>query len=146
MKSARDVEVLSARAAISAYIALAGFWIVLALVFVALAVAERAHGMVSGAAIALAVGLAWIVWLRGFRLEIGNGKIEYRDGFYKSVIVALSEVRETKNAWVEWKLPGRHLRVPRLVIVYGPRAERLAVNAKPFARQDIQRALTLLRN
>jgi hypothetical protein len=123
---------------------LAGFWFVLALVYAGLALADRRHGE-AGVLVPLVVGFMWIAWLRGFRLEIGNEKLEYRDGLYKSVAVPLSGIREVKNAWVEWRFLGRLLRVPRLVIVYGSQVDRLAINAKPFRKDDIQLAIDLLR-
>jgi hypothetical protein len=143
--SERVAVVVSARAAISSYIVLAGIWIVLAVVYAGLAFATRGHGMNIGGLVALGVGLIWVAWLRGFRLEVGEGKLEYRDGLYKSVAVPLSEIREVKSAWVEWRILGRTLRVPRLIIVYGPQSNRLSINTKPFRRHDIQLAIDLLR-
>lgn len=142
MKSRESASVvLSVRAAISSYIILAGVWIILAVVIVA----DRRHGGNILGLVSIGVGLIWIAWLRGFRLEIGAGKLEYRNGLYKSVIVPLGEIREAKNAWVEWRRLGRVLRVPRLVIVYGAQANRLCINTKPFRRHDIQLAIDLLR-
>ncbi len=101
--------------------------------------------MQAGVIVPLVVGSIWIAWLRGFRLRIGAGKLEYRDGLYKSVEVPMSEIKDVKSTWVEWRFLGRLLRVPRLVIVYGPEVNRLAINMKPFRKHDIQLAMDLLR-
>jgi hypothetical protein len=145
MSSPVGTSSLLARAAVSAYIVLAGIWFLLALTFLAFFLNDHRPGMGAGVLLPLAVGMLWIGWLRGFRLEVGKDKLSYRDGLYRSTVIPLSEIREVKNAWIEWRLLTRALQVPRLVVTYGSKRSRLAINAKPFRRQDIQHAVEILR-
>lgn len=145
MSSPESVAMVSARAAISSYIVLAGFWYLLALVYAVLAVAGRGRGMEIGVIVPFVVGTIWVAWLRGFRLRIGAGKLEYRDGLYKSVEIPLCEIKAVKSTSVKWRFLGRLMRVPRLVIVYGLEVNCLAINTKPFRKHDIQLAINLLR-
>jgi hypothetical protein len=145
MNSPVGTSSVLARAAVSAYIVLAGIWFLLAFAFLALFLSDHRPGMGAGVLLPLGVGMLWIAWLRGFRLEVGKENLSYRDGLYRSTIIPLSEIREAKNAWIEWRLLTRALRVPRLVITYGSKRSRLAINAKPFRRQDIQHATEILR-
>jgi hypothetical protein len=73
-------------------------------VFLALFLRSHPPGVGAGVIISLAVGISWIVWLRGFRLEIGNEDLSYRNRLYRSMIVPPSEVREVKNTWIDWTL------------------------------------------
>ena|ERR1700733_5187205 len=136
---------LQATAAFSSYVVLSGIWFVLALTFAVLALGSHRPGVQAGVAISLAVGLLWVCWLRGFRLQIGIKNLEYRDGLYRSVVVPVCEIKEVKNSWVEWRVLSRLLRVPRLIVVYGNPTQYLFINTKPFSRQKIHRAIELLR-
>jgi hypothetical protein len=140
-----DIPVFSARAAVSAYIVLAGFWLLISFMIFLLDLRRHPPGTDWGAIVPLGVGALWIVWLRGFRLEVSQGDLSYRDGLYRSTMVPLSDIREAKNTWIGWKLLTRKLQVPRLVVTYGSKSDRLAINAKPFRRQDIQRVIEILK-
>jgi hypothetical protein len=138
-------RVLVARAAISSYVVLAGVWFLLSLTGAVFCIGLHRSGMATGIVLPLAVGMMWAGWLRGFRLEIDDQSLRYRDGLYKSVAVPRTEIQDVKNAWIEWKLLTRAVRVPRLLIIYGSRRSRLAINAKPFRRKEIQQAIEILR-
>jgi hypothetical protein len=101
--------------------------------------------MKPGVVIPFAVGMMWVGWLRGFRLEINKNSLRYRDGLYRTVAVPVKEILEVRNTWVEWRLLTRSLRVPRLVVAYGSSGHRLVINTKPFLRRDIRRAIDMLR-
>src|SRR5712671_5234427 len=135
---------MTARAAISSYIALMGIWVVLGLVIEWLALNRPGRNDQLFATLCLFVSLLWFIWLRGFRLLLDRNRIEYRDGFYRSLSLSLDDITDVKNSWVAWSMLGTKLRAPRLLLVYGPR-EYIAVNTKPFKRQDIQFIMQELR-
>jgi len=145
MISTHDTPVLQACAAFSSYIVLAGIWFLLAFIGLALLLRSDLSSMGAGVVLPLAVGMLWVGWLRGFRLEVGKENLSYRDGLYRTTGVPLSEIRDVRNTWIEWRVLTRALRVPRLVIAYGSNRHRLTINAKPFRRKDIQRAVEILR-
>ena len=133
-----------ARAALSSYVALMGIWVLLGLGYEALAFSKPGHNMHLGGAICLLASLLWFFWLRGFRLFLNHDRIEYRDGLYRSFILALDDISDVKNSWVERSRLGRKLSLPRLLLVYAPR-KHIAVNTKPFRRQDLQVIMQVLR-
>jgi hypothetical protein len=119
MNSPHSTPVIQARAAASAYIVLAGIWFLFAFIGLALLLRSDLPSMGAGVILPLAVGMLWVGWLRGFRLEVGKENLSYRDGLYRTTVVPLSEIRDVKNAWIEWRVLTLALRVPRLVIAYG---------------------------
>lgn len=135
---------LLARASYSAYVALWAAWFILALINIALYLKNRPPGVGTTIIILLLVGVGWITWLRGFRIAISDERLAYRDGLYKSITIPLDEVCNAKMGWTEWQILTRILKVPRLLVTYGANDEVLAINAKPFHRKDIKRALELL--
>jgi fatty acid desaturase len=119
MNSTHGTSVLQARAAVSAYIVLAGIWFLLAFSFLALFLSDHRPGTGGAVFVPLGVGMLWVGWLRGFRLDVGQENLSYRDGLYRTTVVPLREIRDVKNTWIEWRVLTRALRVPRLVISYG---------------------------
>lgn len=135
---ANDKLALSIRATPSAYVALAGFWFVLGILY--LLVWRGGNG---GAFVSITVGVLWVLWLGGFRLTVYDRSVVYRDGFYRSTRISRADISAVKNTWVGWTLLGREIRIPRMVIDYGV-ASHLAVNTKPFARRDIRSVIDLM--
>jgi hypothetical protein len=125
---------VTARAALSSYLVLSGVWFLFSIGYEFLALSRRGSGLHAIGILTFAIGVLWVLWLRGF--------LEYRDGLYRSTSVPLKEITEAKNTWIEWNVIGRHLRVPRLVICYGNRNQRVLVNAKPFKKDDLRRVLS----
>jgi hypothetical protein len=145
MNSTHGNSVFQARAAVSAYIVLAGIWFLLAFLFLALFLSKHRPGTGAAVVVPLGVGMFWVGWLRGFRLDVGQKNLSYRDGLYRTTVVPLNEIRDAKNAWIEWRILTCSLRVPRLVIAFGSKRNQLAINAKPFRRKDIQHTMEMLR-
>jgi hypothetical protein len=123
---------VSFTAATSAYLVLSGVW--LAFGFLCEVFAWRSppgSGWHEAAALCFGIGALWVAWIRGFRIRFNEGVFEYRDGFYRCTSIAFVQIRGVRKSWIEWKLLGRHLRVPRLVVDYG-QGDSLAINMKPF--------------
>jgi hypothetical protein len=129
---------IEGRAAVSAYLVLGAPFFLLAMGCAIVAWKHPERNAQTGAAICFLAGVLWAAWVRGFRIRITADQIEYRDGFYRSVTVPLNTIREVKNTWIEWKTFGRHLQIPRLVIVYGNDRRLAAINTKPFKRRDLR--------
>ena len=128
---------ITARAALSSYIALMGIWMLLGLGIEWVAFNRPGRNDQYFAALCLVISLLWFIWLRGFRLFLYRDRIEYRDGFFRSISLSLKDITDVKNSWVAWSMLGTKLRAPRLLLVYGPR-KYVAVNTKPFWRSDLQ--------
>jgi hypothetical protein len=82
--------------------------------------------------------MLWFVWLRGFKIVIADDVLYYRDGLYHTVTLDLRDVKNVRNSWIQWARLGRQVSVPRLVITYGTPPKQLALNIKPFRREDLQ--------
>jgi hypothetical protein len=127
---------LDAHSSLAGYIVLAGLWAALGLFFTWIQYQKPESNSWQGAAICLGVAFTWVVWLRGFRLRVHDGVFEYRDGFYRTLRCQVAEIEDASTARVSWRLLGRSLRVPRMVIsVRG--AEPIRINVKPFSRADL---------
>lgn len=134
---------VDAHASPTAYFALAAFWIAMGMFYPFLAILKDRPQLWTGAAIALAVGVLWIAWIRGFRLTIDEQQLVYRDGIYRSTKVPLGTINNVRSARVGWTPVDFGLKFPRLVITYGS-GRRLAINTKLFRRHDIQNVVSLL--
>jgi len=138
LTSTKDSEgpSLEARAAVSSYVVLGGFWFVIAVANWVLALINRMTDLALVAFLSCLIGLLWVCWLKGFRLRINNGQLQYRNGFYSSVTVPLAEITDFRSTWVETKVLGQALRMPRLVVAYD--ARRILINTKPFRKEDLR--------
>lgn len=94
---------LSARAALSSYFVLAGIWIGLGVAYTASALADADRELYTVSILCISVGSLWIVWLRGFKLRIIAGVLEYRDGLYRSVRIPAENITEVKFASLKWR-------------------------------------------
>ena len=128
---------LVARAATSAYIALSGIWFIFGGLYLVLAHYRPKAGACGVVALCTAIGFLWVVWLRGFRLTLSDGILEYRDGFYRVTRVKLDDIIDVKNTWVR----NSRMPIPRLSIKFRPENAELLINVKPFQRYAI-RAIT----
>jgi hypothetical protein len=134
-----------ARAAPSSYFALAGIWFVLGMAYGLLALSRPLQGMLVPLALCISCGVAWIIWLRGFRIRISPSKVEYRNGLYNLIVIPLNEVTEVQNTYVEWKILTRSVRAPRMVVIYGKQSDRVTINIKPFRNEDVRTLLNILK-
>ena len=134
---------LESRAAASAYLALGGPCLLLSIIGGIIAWKHPERELEAAAATVFSVGALWVIWLSGFRIRITGQKIEYRNGCYRLVALSLHEVIEVKRTWIEWSTFCRRVQVPRLVVV-GSTGRFIAINPKPFKRQDLQRVTDLI--
>lgn len=131
-------ETIEARAAFSAYVMLAGIWVVLTVWLTIQIVLVPVPGLYTFDSICFIVALLWIAWLRGFRLRIKDGIFEYRDGFYRSYSCKLDDIKRTRTQWISWRFLWRAIKVPRMIIdVTDPAAQPIAINTKPFSRAGL---------
>ena len=136
MNSDTGEKCVKVYAALSSYIVLSGIYFILAFGYGILSWKRPGLGLENIGIMLFMIGVLWVVWLRGFRIRITSDKFEYRNGFHRSTIVPLSEIKDTKHSWIEWKLLGRHLQIPRLIVTYGAHAECVIINTKPFSKQE----------
>lgn len=130
---------IEARAALRAYIPLTGMFFVLAIYFLIIGIKQPDSGGLGVCVPTFSMGLAWIIWLRGFRLCVTEDKFEYRNGYYKTAVLSLREIREVKFGCIQvGAIP-----IPRLFITGS--SNSIIVNQKPFRRQDIQSLIVMLR-
>lgn len=135
---------IEAHSAFSSYFVLSGIWFVLAIGYALLGLRNPKSNCLDVSLGTFLIGLLWVFWLRGFRLRIDSDQIEYRNGLYKSVAVPLKEITNVRNSWIEWKRLGRAVKIPRLIITYGAQASSIAINTKPFRKQDIRFVMSIL--
>lgn len=141
MASERSNRSTTIRATYTSYCALSGVWILLAVGYLLLAFRTPGHNLESGALIAGGVAVIWVMWLRGFKITLSDGCVEYRDGFFRSSKVTLSDIADVKTDNIEWNVLGRRIGVPRLVVIRGNGEVAIRINPKPFARHALQRIL-----
>ncbi len=133
---------ITIRAALSSYLALSGVWVLIALGYLVISVRNPAGGWLEGTIIAGTVALLWWIWLLGFKITLTESFLEYRNGFYQSSRIALTDIAQLKAAGVEWAVLGRKIIAPRLLIIENDQSVALMINPKPFKRIDLQRIRT----
>jgi hypothetical protein len=126
------------RATLTSYILLCGIWIILASGYLILSYRSQGENLESGAIIAGGVGLLWGIWLRGFRISLSNKTLEYRDGFYRSSRLHISQIVKIKSEWVAWGVLGRKIRIPRMAVIAQDEEESILINPKPFGRNELR--------
>jgi hypothetical protein len=89
-------------------------------------------------------GLAWVVWLKGFKIIIDNIKFQYRDGLHRSHSVLLSDIKKTEFKWVDWRILTRVIKIPRLIIHSRQGGKPIWINIKPFAKEDLKELREIL--
>lgn len=130
---------ITMRAAPSSYLVLCGVWVLIALGYLALSLRNPSSGLGKGAAIAGTVAFLWWLWLQGFKIKITQSFLEYRDGFFKSFRIPLSEIDQLKDASIEWRTLGRRIRAPRLLVINNDQRVAISINTKPFRLADLQK-------
>jgi hypothetical protein len=133
------------RATCTSYFILSGVWILLAIGYFLLSIRSPGRNFESGALIAGGVGMLWCVWLRGFKITVSDQCVEYRDGFFRSSRVALSEIADIRNESTGWSVLGQKFGVPRIIVVTENKEKVIRINPKPFGRIGLQRVLKKLR-
>lgn len=124
----------------TSYVALAGIWILLTIAYWLLSLRSPGHNLETGGFITGGVAILWIVWLRGFKITVSNGFIEYRDGFFRSSRLALTDIADIKTESAGWNMLSRKMVIPRIVMIARSGEEAIRINPKPFGR-DLQRIL-----
>jgi len=73
------------------------------------------------------IGLLMAGWMRGFRLRVDAGELEYRDGFYRLVRMPLTSIVSVRHRWIDVSKIGRAVRLPHLIISYSQENKRAHV-------------------
>jgi hypothetical protein len=128
-------EAFEARASAGGFWVLACPWLLLGLFWTWLALYRPGSGAWTAVAICAGIVLLWVVWLRGFRVRIADGVLEYRDGLYRTQRCLLEEIQRC-----EWVAD------TRLWLVVALReGGQIAMNPKPFSRADVKLMRDLLK-
>jgi len=130
---------ITIRVAVSSYLALSGIWVIFFIWYLFLSWKNPSKGLEGGAAIAGSVTLMWWCWLFGFKITITKSLLEYRDGFFNTSKIPLSEIGQLKTATIEWNVLGRKIRVPRLIVISRVGNVRICINHKLFGMSQIQK-------
>jgi hypothetical protein len=136
---------MTIRAAPTSYLVLTGIWVLLAIGYLFLSIRSPGENLESGALIAGGVAILWWIWLRGFKITVSEGCLEYRDGFFRSSKIALSEIADVKTESVGWNLLGQKLRIPRITVITRNGEMPIRINPKPFGRLGLQRIMKELK-
>ena len=89
----------------------------------------------------LGIALLWCIWLFGFKISIDNEYIAYRDGFFRTSKVNLSDIINVRIMHIEIN----NMKVPRMIVSTENNKRALQINIKPFSRHDIQLVLKKLK-
>ena len=136
---------MTIRAKWTSYLVLMGIWILLAIGYLFLSIRNPGRGLESGSLIAGGIAILWWIWLRGFKINISDGCLEYRDGFFRSSKISLREIVDIKTESIGWNLLGQKFRIPRLSVINSNREIAMRINPKPFGRHSLQRIIKELR-
>lgn len=123
------------------YLVFCGAWIVLGGLYVFLAWARPGVGAWKGAMITFSAALAAVLWISGHRIQIANGMLHYRNGFFRSRSIRLEDITSLASVWEPVITLGKEVKVPRLRVLANDNAQSFSINSKPFSRE----ALTVLR-
>jgi len=138
MRSDSLEQTITIRAAFSSYLVLSGVWVLLAIGYLLLSLRNPGGGLEKGAAISGGVALLWWCWLLSFKITVTKLFLEYRDGFFRTTKVALSDIAQLKDASIEWNVLNRKIRVPRLLVMAKSEDVAISINPKPFKRSDLK--------
>lgn len=132
------------RATSKSYFFLCGIWVILTIGYLFLCYRNPGKGLETGALIAGGVALLWLIWLRGFKVRVYNDCFEYRNGFFRSSRLHLSEILKIKDVWIEWKLLNRKIKILRIAIIAKSEGKTILINPKPFRRNDLSMICEIL--
>lgn len=118
-------------AGLHSYVALSGICWISAAGLLVLKLTGRGDGTLTPTVLSVLIGLGWCWWLSGFRMSLYNTEFHYRNGFYKTKVITLSDIQSLTHQWidVEWGL--KTICVPRTVIEL-QNGEKVIINDKPF--------------
>jgi hypothetical protein len=136
MKKGTDVT-LVLRASLGSHVAFCSVWLILAIGYGLLALSRRSVDLLVGALLPALITLSCIVWMRGHRISLVSGVLEYRDGFYRSRRIPVADIGSVSNTWPAVRILGRDIEVPRLSIATKDGAVVFQINSKPFSRRDL---------
>jgi hypothetical protein len=132
---------LDARAAISSYVALCLIPAALFLGMVICSVTTASPGWGDFVLVTGIMLLSLVLWVRGFRIVVADGKLTYHTLFRKR-IVALSDIRLAAT-----ETGGYHPLQPPLRFVLhlaDPAVEPIIINMKPFRKEDLHWLFSIL--
>ena len=89
------------------------------------------------ALICTVVALLFCYWLMGFRLEVSDGWLKYRDGHYKLYMTPITDINNIESKYIEVKYINRTIAIPRLAVISKGGKTLFIINSKPFGRNDI---------
>lgn len=146
------IAIVTFKAVKSAYIMLAGSFFALALfgAYIVVHIHFQGRGITIGNIVGLMllpflVGCGFVIWLKGFKIEIDEMYLLYRDGMYKVHKIKLSDISHIKSSWIDIDYFFRKLNLPRLVI--SSKSDKVfIINDKPFQRNLVNDILTHLKN
>jgi len=124
------------RASVSAYLVLAGPFLAIGVLFLVAALKKSGESNVlEGSWVCLAIALAWIVWLSGFRVTMSEESLSYRNGFFQNRDLPWTSISDIETCFVTWPFLPRSIQVPRFrVITSEADREDILINPKPFPR------------
>ncbi|MDF9832070.1 hypothetical protein M2103_000278 [Ereboglobus sp. PH5-5] len=124
---------LNYKANLFGYLVLSGPWGLLAIA--CLQKVGRLNGYAPMSIICFVVSLLWGFWLLGFRIQISEKQLEYRDGLYRKTAISLNEIISVKQGWKKQHYRfGASLKFRSLIIKYKTAAglKILYINPLPF--------------
>ncbi|HEX2871908.1 MAG TPA: hypothetical protein VHP33_11640 [Polyangiaceae bacterium] len=133
----QEVSPRTLRPTVGSYLVFCGAWIVLGSLYVFLAWSRPGVGAWKGATITFASAFAAVLWISGHRIRIGGGMLHYRNGFFHSRSIALSDIKTIVHVWEPVITLGREIKVPRLRVCAHDQALSFSINSKPFSREAL---------
>lgn len=141
-RSTTDIIPAPARAVPSAYIVLAGIWVLLSMLYCYLWLARGSGGASTAACIFGGISCGWIFWIMGFRLWISDNSLWYRDGFYRVTAVPFSKINRIRNDWITWEFLWKGVKVPRLIVDCSDGLPAVMINPKLFGRVGLNAVIS----
>jgi hypothetical protein len=135
-RTVKNVEGLTVRACLSSYIALCGAWALLAIFCASVEIFRSDGRLIPPLLISVSIGTGLILYLRGFKISVANGVLEYRDGLYRRHRLPLDQVQSVKWGNMSWHFLTEAVRVPGL-IVRDRSGKQFLMLVKPFRRRDV---------
>lgn len=138
-------DFVTVRAQFKSFIALSAIWVILAVANLYLYFVKHVPDSELVVLLTGTIALLWWIWLRGFKLTISGGELEYRDGFFKSSRVSIKDIVDIKNKYIEWNVITRKIKIPRIFIIAQNGNVAIKINPQPFGR-NLQIILKKLKN
>lgn len=139
-----DSPPIVVKATVRSYIGLTSVWWILGFGPLYVALTRHQDNLILLLSLSWGIAILWTLWLTGFRLTLNEKSIIYRDSFWRTNEMELSDIISAKECWIQYKNLGRTLSVSRCKIKLRGRKEPILLNSVVFDSKEYRRVMDIV--